>query len=166
MMINPIEDNRLVCDYTFAKRLLSLAESLEVNDACMFDEKESFISYATKLLKYQCLTVTEQSEIDYLKRVGVYDKYTQPIIITYCGENIYDLQDIELYSCIKNPNRGDSVMKHNARYFKEDRKPNPNRIFFKTLEQANVYLENNTPKYSVQDLINQGVYVDFFKPKF
>lgn len=166
MMNNPIKDNRIVCNYTFAVRLLSLAEEIHVTDPCIEEEKEAFIRWATSLLKYQCITATDPDEVAYLKRVDVYDKYTQPILTTHCGEQIYELQDIDIYSCMIKPGKGDSVMRHNARYFKDGRKPNTNRIFFKTSEQANDYLENNKPKYSVQDLIDQGVYNMFFKPKF
>jgi hypothetical protein len=67
-MENPIKDNRIVKDETFAVRLLSFALSTDCADACSEDEKESMISYSTSLLKYQIETATDQYEIDYLER--------------------------------------------------------------------------------------------------
>lgn len=67
MIENPIKDNRIVNDKTFALRLLSFALSVNCNDACSEDEKESMISYSTSLLKYQLETATDINEINYLK---------------------------------------------------------------------------------------------------
>jgi hypothetical protein len=67
---NPIQDNRIVKDHTFALRLLAFAIQTNSGDACGEDEKESMISYATSLLKYQMDTVTDKSEIKYLKNCG------------------------------------------------------------------------------------------------
>jgi len=67
-MDNPIKDNRIVKDKTFALRLLSFALGINCADACGDDEKESMISYSTSLLKYQIETVTDQNEKDYLER--------------------------------------------------------------------------------------------------
>ena len=67
-MENPIKDNRIVKDKTFALRLLTFALESNSGDACSEDEKESMISYSTSLLKYQIETVTEQHEIEYLDR--------------------------------------------------------------------------------------------------
>jgi len=67
-MKNPIKDNRIVKDHTFALRLLSFALDIQCGDACGEDEKESMISYSTSLLKYQIETVTDQNEKDYLER--------------------------------------------------------------------------------------------------
>jgi len=67
-MDNPIKENRIVKDHTFALRLLSFALDTQCGDACGEDEKESMVSYSTGLLKYQIETVTEQHEKDYLQR--------------------------------------------------------------------------------------------------
>lgn len=67
-MENPIKDNRIVKDKTFALRLLSFALDTQCNDACSEDEKESMISYSTSLLKYQIETATDEYELDYLER--------------------------------------------------------------------------------------------------
>jgi hypothetical protein len=67
-MDNPIKDNRIVKDHTFALRLLSFALDTQCADACSEDEKESFVSYSTSLLKYQIETATDKNEIAYLER--------------------------------------------------------------------------------------------------
>lgn len=67
-MSNPIKDNRIVKDKTFALRFLSFALNTNCTDACSEDEKESMISYSTSLLKYQIDTATEKEELDYLER--------------------------------------------------------------------------------------------------
>lgn len=71
---NPIKDNRIVKDKTFALRLLGFALDTQCGDACGEDEKESMVSYATSLLKYQIETATDQSEIDYLERCDAREK--------------------------------------------------------------------------------------------
>ena len=43
-MDNPIKENRIVKDHTFALRLLSFALDTQCGDACSEDEKESMIS--------------------------------------------------------------------------------------------------------------------------
>jgi len=67
-MKNPIIDNRIVRDKTFALRLLSFTTDTTVNDACSEDERESMISYSSKLLEYQIETATDKYELDYLER--------------------------------------------------------------------------------------------------
>jgi hypothetical protein len=67
-MENPIKDNRIIKDITFALRLLNFALETQCADACSEDEKESMISYSTSLLKYQIETATDQYELDYLEK--------------------------------------------------------------------------------------------------
>ena len=67
-MTNPIKDNRIVKDKTFALRLLNFALETQCSDPCSEDEKESMVSYATSLLQYQIETATEDSELKYLER--------------------------------------------------------------------------------------------------
>ena len=67
-MENPIKNNRLVKDKTFALRLLSFAFDIQCSDACSEDEKESMVSYSTTLLKYQMETATDIDEVKYLER--------------------------------------------------------------------------------------------------
>lgn len=69
VMENPIKDNRVVRDITFAIRLLGFAFETTCNDACSEDEKTSMISYSSALLEYQLQTVTDEDEIKYLKTV-------------------------------------------------------------------------------------------------
>jgi hypothetical protein len=73
-MENPIKDNRLVKDKTFALRLLTFALDTNCSDACSEDEKESMISYSTSLLRYQIETATEIHEITYLERCNAKER--------------------------------------------------------------------------------------------
>lgn len=67
-MKNPIENNRLVQDVTFALRFLDFVLSTDCGDACGEDEKTSMVSYAVNLLKYQIETVDDEEEMNYLNR--------------------------------------------------------------------------------------------------
>jgi hypothetical protein len=73
-MENPIIDNRIVKDKTFALRFLSFALSVEVADACSYEERESMIRYASSLLEYQISTATNKEEIAYLERCDAKEK--------------------------------------------------------------------------------------------
>lgn len=73
-MKNPIIDNRLVKDKTFALRLLGFTFDIQCSDACSEDEKESMISYSTTLLKYQIDTATDLDEMAYLERCDAMGK--------------------------------------------------------------------------------------------
>ena len=84
-MNSPIVNNRLVKYKTFALRLLSLALSLKPTDPCMEDEKESFISYSSTLLKYQIETATEKEEINYLHRCNALGLLSSGL--TFIGNN-------------------------------------------------------------------------------
>ena len=65
---DPIKDNRIVQDKTFAIRLLGFALDTQCSDPCSEDEKGSMVSYATSLLKHQIETATEIGEITYLEK--------------------------------------------------------------------------------------------------
>lgn len=67
-MNNPIVNNRIVSDYTFALRLLSFIENVEVNDLPGEEEKEYLISIANNLIRWQKMTAYTKTEIEYLKR--------------------------------------------------------------------------------------------------
>ena len=71
---NPIKNNRLVNDKTFAIRFKNFIETVTLNDACSFEEKEYLLSVANQLLKYQIQTATDESEIDYLKRLNLWQQ--------------------------------------------------------------------------------------------
>lgn len=71
-MENPIIDNRIVNDTTFAVRLKSFIDRVDVCD-CMGEEEKKYIQMvATKLIKYQVETAEKQDEINYLKRIGLW----------------------------------------------------------------------------------------------
>ena len=62
-MENPIKENRIVNDYTFARRFKSFLSDIQVNDQMGYEEKEYLLYVAEKLLKYQLKTcpVSEKS---------------------------------------------------------------------------------------------------------
>jgi len=71
--ISPIKDNRIVSDKTFAIRFRDFIKDVQVHDPVSDEEKEYLLNVANQLLKYQIQTVTDESEIDYLKRLKLYD---------------------------------------------------------------------------------------------
>lgn len=68
---NPIIDNRIVNDRTFALRLKSFISNVEVNDLPGEEEKEYLLYIADKLIRYQKLTVMSEDEKEYLKRNNI-----------------------------------------------------------------------------------------------
>ena len=68
-MTNPIKDNRIVNDMTFAVRLLSFLEDTQVNDQMSEEERLYLLRVAKKLFLYQIETATQKGEVDYLERV-------------------------------------------------------------------------------------------------
>jgi hypothetical protein len=157
-MENPIKENRLVCDYTFAKRLLALASSLTCNDPSSEDEKESFISYANTLLKHQCLTATDGFEIEYLKRVGVYEKMVAPFMTSQDGVDIHEsITRQTLYSCMKKPRVGEQCMAIVFRSKDDLANRNPDRIYFWDKLLCVEYIAKNTPTISLADLEANGL---------
>ena len=61
-MENPIKENRIVNDYTFARRLKSFLYDIKVNDQMGYEEKEYLLSVADKLIKYQLKTCPESEK--------------------------------------------------------------------------------------------------------
>lgn len=70
-MDNPIKDNRIVNDTTFAVRLKLFVDSVTVCDCASEEEKEYLQRVASKLIKYQVETSTDEEEVNYLKRLGL-----------------------------------------------------------------------------------------------
>ena len=68
---NPIKNNRVVSSKTFAIRLKNFVENVKVNDSCSEEEKEYLLNVSNQLLKYQIQTVTDEEEINYLKRLNL-----------------------------------------------------------------------------------------------
>lgn len=153
-MQNPIKDNRIVVDITFATRLLNFAKSVKVNDPSGEDEKESFVSYAEKLLEYQCLTAGSKEEIDYLKRVNVYDNMTKPFITTADGFDIRrSEEDCKIYSCLEKPYVGDQILEFTLKRFLLGRAEiKTNRLYFKDKDACKNYVEMNVPCYSKKEM--------------
>ena len=68
IMNNPIIDNRIVNDHTFAVRLKSFLEDIQVCDA-MSDEELTYLqNVAKKLVEYQIHSCIDENEIAYFKR--------------------------------------------------------------------------------------------------
>lgn len=68
---NPIIDNRIVNDHTFALRLKNFISKVEVNDLPGEEEKEYLLHIADKLIRYQKFTVMTKSEQNYLKQNNI-----------------------------------------------------------------------------------------------
>jgi hypothetical protein len=72
---NPIKDNRIVDSYTFAVRFKQFLDWIPKNfymsGPHILEEYEYMKDVADSLLKYQIQTVTEDSEINYLKRLNL-----------------------------------------------------------------------------------------------
>jgi len=71
---NPIRDNRIVSDKTFAVRFKNFIIDTQVQDACSNDEKEYLLNVADKLLKYQIKTATDKEEIEYINRLNLWQQ--------------------------------------------------------------------------------------------
>jgi hypothetical protein len=69
--VSPIKDNRIVSDKTFAIRFRDFIKDVQVNDPASEEEKEYLLSVANQLLEYQIQTVSDEKEIDYLKRLDL-----------------------------------------------------------------------------------------------
>jgi hypothetical protein len=159
-MDNPIKENRIVKDITFATRLLGFAEDVSVADACSEDEKESMISYATQLLKHQVKTAVDEAEVDYLKRVGVWDKFQPKKLETEDGKVIhYENEDCDIYSCLTVPIKNEKILNLSAKRLREGKtKIKKNRVYFKYLGNCEIYMDQNFPKYSkkeVEEILNK-----------
>jgi len=159
-MDNPIKDNRIVKDITFAKRLLSFAEDVSVVDACSEDEKEYLVRYATSLLRYQVKTAIDEAEINYLKRVGVWDRFQPKKLETEDGKVIYyEDEDCDIYSCLTVPIKNEKILNLSAKRLREGKtKIKDNRVYFKYLKYCKIYMDQNFPKYSekeVEEILNK-----------
>jgi hypothetical protein len=72
---NPIKDNRIVDSKTFAVRFKQfldwIPKEFYMSGPHILEEYEYMKDIADSLLKYQIQTVTEDSEINYLKRLNL-----------------------------------------------------------------------------------------------
>lgn len=68
-MENPIKDNRIVNDITFATRFRSFLDGIQVCDACAEEELEYMTMVADKLVAYQRETCPE-NEKWYFENIG------------------------------------------------------------------------------------------------
>ena len=74
-MNNPIKNNRIVNDKTFAIRLREFIKNTQINDAASDEEKRYLLYVAQALLDYQVDTATDEYELKYLKNIKnlIYD---------------------------------------------------------------------------------------------
>ena len=72
---NPIKDNRIVDSYTFAVRFKQfldwIPENFYMSGPHILEEYEYMQAISDSLLKYQIQTVTDEHEINYLKRLDL-----------------------------------------------------------------------------------------------
>ena len=159
-MDNPIKENRIIGHFTFATRFLHFAESITVADACSEDEKEYLVIYATSLLRYQVKTAVDEAEVDYLKRVGVWDRFQPKKLETEDGKVIYyEDEDCDIYSCLTVPIKNEKILNLSAKRLREGKtKIKDNRVYFKYLKYCKIYMDQNFPKYSekeVEEILNK-----------
>lgn len=70
-MNNPIIENRLVNDKTFALRLLNFIKNVDTTDLPSTEEKQYLIRVAENLIKWQKRTAYDQEEINYLRNNNI-----------------------------------------------------------------------------------------------
>jgi hypothetical protein len=68
-MKNPIIDNRIVSNQTFAIRFRNFIRDTQVNDAASDEEKCYLLNVAQSLLNYQIETATDEFELRYLDNI-------------------------------------------------------------------------------------------------
>lgn len=68
---NQIVDNRIVSDKTFAVRLKSFIEQVQVCDAISEEEQEYLLNVADRLIEYQRATVTTDEERTYFRNLQI-----------------------------------------------------------------------------------------------
>lgn len=79
---SPFVKNRLVSDYTFAKRFVEFLKGIKVSDLPSMEELVYISKVAKDLFEYQVETASDKNECDYLNRLNsiedlsrIYDVY-------------------------------------------------------------------------------------------
>ena len=70
-MSNPIIDNRIVSDKTFAVRLYNFLDKVQVNDMAGEEEKDYLLGVAKRLIAHQKATINTATESDYFRMIGL-----------------------------------------------------------------------------------------------
>lgn len=70
-MSNPIIDNRIVSDKTFAIRLYNFLNTTQANDMAGEEEKEYLLGVARRLIAHQKATINTAAESDYFRMIGI-----------------------------------------------------------------------------------------------
>ena len=163
-MKNPIIEDRLIVDKTFATRLLSFASNVTPLDPSTEEEKLSMISYATRLLAWQCFTAIHQEEIEYLERTNGYENSQQkPIFITEDKYRVFQKEDLKitLLSCPRKPTFDMFPVYHSIKD-KEDLKfISVDRAYFIDVENCKKYILENAPSISLKYLAELGLLDQF-----
>lgn len=152
-MENPIKDNRIVNDITFAVRLCSFIKEVDVNDFMSEEEQEYLLRVAKKLITYQVQTADETSELDYIDRIresSIEPNIIKPFI-TEDGYEVYEDSNVLLYSCLRNPTFNDENINYKS-YQLFNGRLNKNRLFFFDESDRDKYIEDNLIQYSKKDL--------------
>ena len=69
-LVNPIVNNRIVSDITFATRFSSFLKNIQVSDPIGEEELEYLKMVSSRLLVYQLATVEDENEKAYFKNLG------------------------------------------------------------------------------------------------
>lgn len=118
-MENPIINNRIVNDKTFAIRLRNFVEKYDAEEGLDEFEKEYLLKVANKLIDYQVETVTSKEETEYLTISNI------PIQILASGKKTklpkelklsVSLVDKLLWLGCKNPSMPDSLLRFVKEY--------------------------------------------------
>lgn len=152
-MKNPIKDNRIISDITFAVRLCGFLKEVTVNDPMSEEDQEYLIRVAKKLITHQVNTVTDEDELDYINRIkenSIVPNLLKPYI-TEDGFEIYEDDKVNVYSCFKHPSINDENITFRCeRLFNGSL--NSNRVFFLEEKNRDKYVEDNMIQYSKKDL--------------
>ena len=69
-LVNPIVNNRIVSDITFATRFSEFLKNIQVSDPLSEEELEYLKMISSRLLIYQLATVEDENEKEYFKNLG------------------------------------------------------------------------------------------------
>lgn len=150
-MDNPIKENRVVANHTFAVRLISFISKVTVNDAASEEEKEALLNIGKTLLKYQCLTASEESEISYLKRVGEYEENVKPLLVTEDGVAIHVRGEL-LWTCLYAPEIDEEPLSIQLKNIRTSKR----KVFYRK-QACQDYIENNSRVFTRAQLRKAGV---------
>ena len=125
------------------------------------------ISYATRLLAWQCFTAIGQEEIEYLERTNGYENSQQkPIFITEDQYRVFEKEDLRvtLLSCPRKPTLNMIPIYHSMKGKADLKLTSSERVYFIDIENCKNYILENAPSISLKDLAELGL-LDQFNSK-